>query len=242
MLRQHSNDGPRSGPGSACVERACSDIERMHSHSAASASHGWPAMLPCITYGGRREWIPAQVTRLVGAVAARRDRSPHVHGARVRAWRQRFRGDGSSSRAGAAAAQDATPAAAGAASIGNPAIEHLTTTDKGVIRLYSSWPLTGAYEQIGGDAVEAIKLALEDYGNAAGGFALEYEALDDGIAANNGGWDAGAESANANTRHRRSGRHGLHGDLQLRRGQDLDPDHERSRNGDDLLRQHLSRV
>ena len=96
------------------------------------------------------------------------------------------------SRPGLAAAQDGTPAAAGAASIGNPAIEHLTDTSKGTIKLYSSWPLTGAYEQIGGDAVEAIKLALEDFGNAAGGFALEYEALDDGIAANNGGWDAGA--------------------------------------------------
>src|SRR5215203_2314062 len=78
------------------------------------------------------------------------------------------------SRVGLAAAQDEK-----ASSIGNSAIEHLTTTDKGVIRLYSSWPLTGAYEQIGG-------------------FALEYEALDDGIAANNGGWDAGVESANAN--------------------------------------------
>jgi branched-chain amino acid transport system substrate-binding protein len=103
------------------------------------------------------------------------------------------------SRASGVAAQDATAeAAVSASSIGNPAIEHITTTDKGVIKLYSSWPLTGAYEQIGGDAVEAIKLALNDYGNAAGGFALEYTPLDDGIAANNGGWDAGAESANAN--------------------------------------------
>ncbi len=96
------------------------------------------------------------------------------------------------SRIGVVSAQESV------GSIGNPGIEHLTTTDKGVIRLYSSWPLTGAYEQIGGDAVQAIQLALEDYGNAAGGFALEYEALDDGIAANNGGWDAGAESSNAN--------------------------------------------
>ena len=32
----------------------------------------------------------------------------------------------------------------------------------------------------------------------AGGFALEYEALDDGIADDNGGWDPGVESANAN--------------------------------------------
>ena len=110
---------------------------------------------------------------------------------------------GSALRAGGVAAQDATPEASPMSgemtAIGNPAIEHITTTDKGVIRLYSSWPLTGSYEQLGGDAVEAIKLALSDYGNAAGGFALEYTALDDGIAANNGGWDPGAESANANT-------------------------------------------
>ncbi|MFT4040417.1 MAG: branched-chain amino acid ABC transporter substrate-binding protein [Thermomicrobiales bacterium] len=104
---------------------------------------------------------------------------------------------GSALRVTGAAAQDATPEA-GNATIGNPDIEHITTTDKGVIRLYSSWPLTGTYELLGGDAVEAIKLALEDYGNAAGGYAIEYTALDDGIAANNGGWDPGAESANAN--------------------------------------------
>jgi branched-chain amino acid transport system substrate-binding protein len=85
-----------------------------------------------------------------------------------------------------------------ASSIGNPDIPHITTTDKGTIRLYSSWPLSGAMTQTGNDAVAAIKLALEDYGNAAGGFALEYTALDDGIAANNGQWDAGVESANAN--------------------------------------------
>jgi branched-chain amino acid transport system substrate-binding protein len=85
-----------------------------------------------------------------------------------------------------------------AATIGNPDIPHIFTTDKGTIKFYSSWPLTGSYEQLGGDAVEAIKMALEDFGNAAGGFAIEYEALDDGIAANNGGWDAGKESENAN--------------------------------------------
>ncbi len=105
---------------------------------------------------------------------------------------------GAGLRSGVVSAQDATPESMSATSIGNPAIEHITTTDKGTIKIYSSWPLTGAYEQIGGDAVEAIKLALSDFGGAAGGFAVEYEALDDGIAANNGGWDAGAESANAN--------------------------------------------
>jgi branched-chain amino acid transport system substrate-binding protein len=85
-----------------------------------------------------------------------------------------------------------------ATDIGNPDIPHITTTDKGTIKLYSSWPFTGVMEAIGADAVEATKLALSDYGSAAGGFALEYVSLDDGIAANNGGWDAGAESANAN--------------------------------------------
>jgi len=41
-------------------------------------------------------------------------------------------------------------------------------------------------------------MALADFGNAAGGFAIEYEALDDGILANNGSWDAAAETDNAN--------------------------------------------
>lgn len=40
-------------------------------------------------------------------------------------------------------------------------------------------------------------MALEDFGNAAGGFALTYEALDDAIAST-GSWDAGKESENAN--------------------------------------------
>jgi len=45
---------------------------------------------------------------------------------------------------------------------------------------------------------EAVVMALEDYGNAAGGFAIEYEALDDALAST-GNWDAGRESENANT-------------------------------------------
>jgi branched-chain amino acid transport system substrate-binding protein len=98
-----------------------------------------------------------------------------------------------------ASAQDGTPAAGtSSTSIGVPGVEHITDTSKGEIKLYSSWPLTGSYDQLGNDAVEAIKLCLADFGNAAGGFALTYEALDDGIAANNGGWDSAAESNNAN--------------------------------------------
>ena len=82
--------------------------------------------------------------------------------------------------------------------IGNADVAHTMGTDKGMIKLYSSWPLSGSYEQLGGDAVEAVKMCLEDFGNQAGGFAIEYEALDDGVAANNGGWEAAKESENAN--------------------------------------------
>ena len=99
-----------------------------------------------------------------------------------------------------AAAQDATPSAStelSPATLGAPGIEHITTTDKGTINLYSSWPMTGASEQIGGDAVAAVQLALEVYGDAAGGFAINYQALDDGIAANQGSWDAAKEAENS---------------------------------------------
>jgi branched-chain amino acid transport system substrate-binding protein len=106
---------------------------------------------------------------------------------------------GAGLRAAGVAAQDASPAAGeSAASIGNPAIKHDTSTDKGTIKIYSSWPRTGTMEGLGVDSVEAAKLAFNDFGNAAGGFKLEYVPLDSGIAANNGGWDPGVESANAN--------------------------------------------
>ena len=108
-------------------------------------------------------------------------------------------------RAAPAGAQDATPQASPEASpaggssteIGNSSIPHITDTSKGTIKLYSSWPLTGGMTTVGGDAVAVLKLAVEDFGSAAGGFKIEYEALDDGVAANNGGWEAATESNNA---------------------------------------------
>jgi branched-chain amino acid transport system substrate-binding protein len=81
--------------------------------------------------------------------------------------------------------------------VGNPDIEHITSTDAGTVKFYSSWPMTGASEQTGGDMVTSLQMALDDFGNAAGGYAIEYTALDDGIAANNGSWDAAKEAENA---------------------------------------------
>ena len=97
-------------------------------------------------------------------------------------------------------AQDATPGTGPqtAMEIGVPGSVHNTDTAGGTIKIYSSWPLTGTYELIGGDAVQAVKMALADFGNAAGGFAIEYEALDDGSAANNGGPDSAKETENVN--------------------------------------------
>ncbi|HEV2074016.1 MAG TPA: branched-chain amino acid ABC transporter substrate-binding protein [Thermomicrobiales bacterium] len=107
-------------------------------------------------------------------------------------------------RAMPAMAQDASPAAAGGGSdelvpenLGVAGIEHSTDTSKGTINLYSSWPMTGASEQIGGDSAESVRLAIELWGGAAGGFAINYEALDDGVAANQGSWDAAKEAENA---------------------------------------------
>ena len=96
-------------------------------------------------------------------------------------------------------AQESTPAGPQTRTeIGATDVEHNTDTSGGTIKIYSSWPLSGASEQLGGDAVEAVKLAFADFGNAAGGFAIDYEGLDDGILANNGSWDAAAETDNAN--------------------------------------------
>jgi branched-chain amino acid transport system substrate-binding protein len=118
---------------------------------------------------------------------------------------------GQALRVADARAQDASPAASPGASpmaspgaspaaggtIGRADVPHITDTSKGLIRFYSSWPLIATYEEIGGDSRESVMMALEDFGMAAGGFALEYEALDDAIAST-GNWDPGKEAENAN--------------------------------------------
>lgn len=93
------------------------------------------------------------------------------------------------------AAQDDAPLGPG--TIGVLDVEHIEGTDKGTIRFYSSWPMSAAYEQIGGDSAESVKLAIELWGGQAGGYAIDYVPLDDGIAANNGSWDGVLEAENA---------------------------------------------
>ncbi|MDP9375351.1 MAG: branched-chain amino acid ABC transporter substrate-binding protein, partial [Chloroflexota bacterium] len=68
----------------------------------------------------------------------------------------------------------------------------------GTIKLYSSFPRTGANKSQTDSVVNSIKLALEEAGNKAGNFTLAYEDLDDGSPAKSGNWDAAVEAANAN--------------------------------------------
>lgn len=98
-----------------------------------------------------------------------------------------------------ALAQDASPEAGvlGPDTLGAPGVTHITDTSKGTIKLYSSWPMSGASEQIGADSEAAVQFAVDLWGGAAGGYAIEYTALDDGVAANAGSWDATAEANNA---------------------------------------------
>lgn len=98
---------------------------------------------------------------------------------------------------GAAFAQGTSGAPQKASEIGVPGITHNTDKSKGTIKLYSSWPMIATATILGGDMKASVQMALDDFGNAAGGFALEYEALDDAIAST-GSWDVGKEAENAN--------------------------------------------
>jgi branched-chain amino acid transport system substrate-binding protein len=101
---------------------------------------------------------------------------------------------------GKVAAQDASPEGSTELipeNLGVPDVPHSTDTSQGVINLYSSWPMTGASEQIGGDMAAAVAFAVELWGAAAGGFSITYSVLDDGIAASNGAWDGPKEAENA---------------------------------------------
>ena len=70
----------------------------------------------------------------------------------------------------------------------------------GNIKIYSSFPRTGANKSQTDSVVNSIKLAFEQAGNKAGNFTIVYgatEDLDDGSPAKAGNWDAAVEAANA---------------------------------------------
>jgi branched-chain amino acid transport system substrate-binding protein len=114
------------------------------------------------------------------------------------------------------AAATATPAPAGGAASTAPAASAAASTvpaasaassaaagggaTSGNIKIYSSFPRTGANKSQTDSVVNSIKLAFEQAGNKAGNFTIVYgatEDLDDGSPAKAGNWDAGVEAANA---------------------------------------------
>lgn len=139
-----------------------------------------------------KDSIAGLVAQLYGAKISRRDFGKRAAVAGLSAG---LIGQALAVHATRAQAETDLPAAA---TIGQPGYENSSDTSKGTIKIYSSWPLTGSMEGTGGDAVAAAQMAFEDFGSAAGGYALVYEPLDDGVAANNGGWEAGKETENAN--------------------------------------------
>jgi branched-chain amino acid transport system substrate-binding protein len=89
--------------------------------------------------------------------------------------------------ASAAPAASTAPAAGGGATSGN-------------VKIYSSFPRTGANKSQTDSVVNGIKMAFEQAGNKAGNFTIVYgatEDLDDGSPAKAGNWDAAVEAANA---------------------------------------------
>jgi len=67
----------------------------------------------------------------------------------------------------------------------------------GTIKIVSSLPRTGSSKGQTDTIVNSIKMALDEAGNQAAGFALTYEDMDDATPAR-GAWDAGKEAENAN--------------------------------------------
>lgn len=65
------------------------------------------------------------------------------------------------------------------------------------VKIVSSLPRTGSDKGQTDSIVNAIKMALDEANNKAGGMTIEYEDMDDATAAK-GSWDAGKEAENAN--------------------------------------------
>ena len=93
----------------------------------------------------------------------------------------------------------AASAVAGAVAGGLPALAHAAPAAQGVqvIKIMSSFPMTGSSYGQTSTVVNAIRMALEEADRKAGSFVIEFEALDDATAAA-GKWTADKEAENAN--------------------------------------------
>ncbi|MCZ7567854.1 MAG: branched-chain amino acid ABC transporter substrate-binding protein [Ardenticatenaceae bacterium] len=96
-----------------------------------------------------------------------------------------------------ACGQAATPAPAAPAATEPPAAAPAAASgDKGVIKIYTSWPMQGAMIPEGTAMKRAVDMAVEDAGGTAVGYKLEIVNLDDASPAT-GSWDGTIEAENA---------------------------------------------
>lgn len=93
----------------------------------------------------------------------------------------------------------AASAVAGAVAGGLPLSAHAAPASQGVqvIKIMSSFPMTGSSYGQTSTVVNAVRMALEEANRKAGDFVIEFEALDDATAAA-GKWTADKEAENAN--------------------------------------------
>lgn len=102
----------------------------------------------------------------------------------------------------AACSQAATPAPAAPAATEAPAGGATAPTqapaagEKGVIKLYTSWPMQGAMIPEGTAMKRAVDMAIEDAGGVAADYKIEVVNLDDASPAT-GSWDGTIEAENA---------------------------------------------
>jgi branched-chain amino acid transport system substrate-binding protein len=103
--------------------------------------------------------------------------------------------------AAATTAAATTAAATTAAATTAAGATTAAASGSGVIRIYSSLPLTGSSKAQVDTVVNAMKAAVTDFTggtNKIGNYTIDYVSLDDATAAK-GQWDADQEKANANT-------------------------------------------
>jgi branched-chain amino acid transport system substrate-binding protein len=97
------------------------------------------------------------------------------------------------------ALSNATPGATASPIITPARLDNVPANGQ-TIRIYSSLPLTGSAAEENQTIINAIKMALDDFGgpdHLVAGYKIDYQSLDDATA-QRGQWDATQETANAN--------------------------------------------
>ncbi|HEV2527377.1 MAG TPA: ABC transporter substrate-binding protein [Thermomicrobiales bacterium] len=78
--------------------------------------------------------------------------------------------------------------------VASPAIPHRTETSAGSVRVVASWPVSDSAAEAGSDRLEAIRLAFELAGGAAGGYAIRFDHYENNTETYPNVWDSESEA------------------------------------------------